>query len=66
MKELKKLKEILNKFYFVGIKENPDDFLFIYHLFGRNKFSQNINISDKYFIPKDYEKTSRYLNLMEY
>lgn len=54
------LKKTLNKFYFIGITENYDeDALFLYHELGMNKFYDNQNISKKYFVPKDYEKTKK-------
>ncbi len=48
----KKLKKILNKFYFIGIVEKPEDFLFIYNKFKVRKFSPKKNISEKYLEEK--------------
>ena len=60
-KNFKKMKKILNKFYFIGIVEKPEDFLFIYSKLGVRNFFPIQNISKKYFIPKDYKKTKKFV-----
>jgi len=56
--KIKEAKKILEDFYFVGITENPMDFLFVYKLLGIQNIdlSKKHNISTKYFIPDDYEE----------
>ncbi len=49
-KDFKKIKEYLKKFYFIGMTENQEDFLFVYYLLGIRKFYFNQNISKKHFI----------------
>jgi len=56
---LEKNRDILNKFYFVGIVENPDDFLFFYNKLGIKKFFPNQNVSKKYFVPSNYNTTKK-------
>jgi len=65
LEKLEISKENLNKFYFVGLTENPQDFLFIYKLLGIKKFdiSKKENVSKKYFVPEDYEKFKREISL---
>ncbi len=53
---LKKVKKMLDKFYFVGITENPADFLFIYYLLGVKRFFDNANVSKKNYAKGDYKK----------
>ncbi|TKJ17512.1 hypothetical protein CEE44_03175 [Candidatus Woesearchaeota archaeon B3_Woes] len=60
-KNLEKIKKTLNKFYFIGLTENPKDFLYLYLLLGISKFSENKNISKKYFNPKNKEKIERFI-----
>lgn len=48
-KNLNRIKKTLNKFFFVGIVENQEDFLYLYHELGINKFTRNKNLSKKYF-----------------
>ncbi len=50
---LKKIQEMLDKFYFVGITERPEDFLFVYHQLGINTFLDRENVSDKHVSKKD-------------
>jgi len=52
----KQVKNLLDKFYFIGITEKPNDFLYIYGLFDMHKFFLDQNISVKYFSPKDNRK----------
>ena len=51
---LDQIKKILDQFYFVGLTENPADFLFIYRQLGFKKFLLNQNISRKYFKLEDH------------
>jgi len=51
--DLNKAKNFLNKFYFVGITENQDDFDFLFYLLGINKFFENQNISKPTFSIKE-------------
>lgn len=44
-------KNVLDKFYFVGLTENPEDFYFIYHELGIKSFLPKQNISKQYFKP---------------
>lgn len=53
---LKHMKKILDKFYFIGMTENPEDFRFLYHELGVNKLYPNENISKNIFVPRDYGK----------
>ena len=43
-----KIKSILNSFFFIGLTQNPDDFYFLYTLFGIEKLIPKQNVSDKY------------------
>ncbi|MCK5632691.1 sulfotransferase family 2 domain-containing protein [bacterium] len=45
---IKKIRKNLNKFYFIGITENKEDFLHIYHLLNIKRFFANKNISVKH------------------
>ena len=66
-KKFNDVKRILNKFYFIGLTENPEDFLFIYSLLGVERFFPNQNISKKYFIPKNYKDNKEFiLNKCQY
>ncbi|MEK6934678.1 MAG: sulfotransferase family 2 domain-containing protein [Nanoarchaeota archaeon] len=58
---LRKLKNNLNKFYFIGITENPEDYLFVYSLLNIKKFYFKSNKSERYFIPKDYSTLKKKL-----
>ena len=46
--DIKEIKRALNKFYFVGILENPKDLLFLYFLFKIDKSAPKQNVSKKY------------------
>lgn len=52
---LKEIKKILKKFYFIGITENLRDFLFVYSRFGIKRFLDNANISKKYTSQKEID-----------
>lgn len=55
------VKDVLDKFYFVGISENSDeDFLYLYGLLGVKKFLNNENVSKKY-ISLELAKSSMHL-----
>lgn len=58
-KKLIEVKKILKKFYFIGLTENQNDFMFVFSLLKFNKFFPRQNVSKKYFIPKDYRKTKQ-------
>ena len=52
----------MDSFFFIGVVEKPEDFLFLYHLLGIKKFiPKNINVSKKYFIPKDPEELKAFI-----
>jgi len=56
LEEIKKVKEMMSKFYFIGLTENAEDYYFVYHLLGINKFVLNRNRSKHYYYyPKDYK-----------
>ncbi len=54
---LEQVKTNLKKFYFVGLVENQEDKLFMFNELGIKKFYERSNVSEKFFVPKDYEKT---------
>jgi len=60
--DFEKIKTILDKFYFVGLVENDEDFLYLYYILGIDKFILRQNVSKKFFIPEDYVKTMRFIN----
>ena len=47
--QFSQLKEDLNKFYFIGLTEQRDDFNFFYRCLGLKRFFPDHNISKKYF-----------------
>ncbi len=53
---LKKVKKMLDRFYFVGITENPEDFSFIYSELGIERFVDDANVSEKDYAEGDYQK----------
>ena len=57
----KKLRKILDKFYFVGLTENKEDFLYLYYLLGIKKYFPKSNVSKKYFMPKNFNKIKKLL-----
>jgi hypothetical protein len=46
--DIEEIKKALDKFYFIGIVENPKDFLFLYSLLGINQSLPKQNVSKKY------------------
>tara|TARA_Y100000310_G_C20665821_1_gene807396 strand:+ start:735 stop:1538 length:804 start_codon:yes stop_codon:yes gene_type:complete len=60
-KDLEKAKNILDKFYFIGITKNKKDFLFVYKILGIKKFFPNQNISRKYIV-KNRKLTNKLIN----
>jgi len=65
--DFKKMKEILKKFYFIGISENYDsDSLYLYKKLTISKFPKKQNVSKKYLNPNDKnlrEWISQYVQL---
>ncbi|MDD5044125.1 MAG: sulfotransferase family 2 domain-containing protein [Candidatus Omnitrophica bacterium] len=54
---LEEAKEVLDKFYFVGITEYYDtDVAFLYSKLGIRRFYGNENVAKKYYLPKDDSK----------
>ncbi|TKJ17511.1 hypothetical protein CEE44_03170 [Candidatus Woesearchaeota archaeon B3_Woes] len=53
---LERIKNLIDKFWFVGITENPEDFLFFYNKIGSGRFLRNFNVSTKYLGKKEVEK----------
>ncbi len=53
---LSEIYSILDKFYFIGLTENKEDIYYFYHLLGLKRDQKNDNVSEKFFIPHDYEK----------
>ena len=53
---IREAKKILEDFYFVGITENPEDFLFVYDLFGIKNIDtfKRENVSKNYFSGDSY------------
>lgn len=57
---LEKVKKCLRNFFFIGITENfEEDALFLCYELGMRKLPGRYNVSKKFFIPDDYEKTKR-------
>ncbi|OJI09171.1 hypothetical protein BK006_01965 [bacterium CG10_49_38] len=48
---LEKIKAVLDQFYFVGLTEGPENYLFFYHLMRIKNFLPRQNISRRYFWP---------------
>lgn len=48
-KQIEKLKKRLQEVYFIGMSENPNDYLYVYSLLRIKKFYFNKNISKRYF-----------------
>jgi len=46
---------------FEGVVENPDDFLFVYHLLGISKLLDRVNVSKKRFTPDDPDSLRKYM-----
>jgi len=57
--DLKKAKDALKKFYFVGITGNHEDIFFIYHLIGIKRFWNRINSSKSFLSPADEERITK-------
>ena len=57
----KKLRKILDKFYFIGLTENKEDFLYLYYLLGIKKYFPKSNVSKKYYVPKHIDKIKKSL-----
>jgi hypothetical protein len=56
-KDLEETKNRLKEIYFVGLTENPSDLDFIYNRLRIDNCLSDRNISQKYFVAEDYEKT---------
>ncbi|NCN07645.1 hypothetical protein GW933_03040 [Candidatus Falkowbacteria bacterium] len=64
---LEKIKNILNKFYFIGLAEESEDFLFIYKKLGINKFFVNRNKTKKsYFNSNDLQIKQQIKSKMQF
>ncbi len=59
IRNLKKIKKMLDKFYFIGITENQGDFLFIYHQLGLKKVRYRENISRNYLSKKEIKDVKK-------
>lgn len=44
------IKKILASFFFIGLTENPADFLFVYNLLGVRKFYYHKNVTKKFLV----------------
>ncbi len=58
---MEKIKKILDKFYFIGLAKNLEDFLFTYRKLGITKFLDNANVSEKYLAQKEIVEAKRFL-----
>ena len=63
---LNKTKKILKNFYFIGLTEEKNDYLFVYGLLNIKVFFNNQNISKKYFLinkSKDFEQIKKIIRI---
>lgn len=64
---LKKIEDILNKFYFIGLVEKAEDFLFVYNELGISKFFVNKNKTKKnYLNDRAFENKSKIISKMKF